>query len=1045
MYNDVEPFDSSDNLHSAYSPLGRNFGHPYINAAIQMLVGQNYMPASDNGQSMHDAVLQRNRSTEFMNLQRSGLMNNGMVSRMGLAGNPMVGMLGSIASPDSALARTMSPFLGGNPMAAQMQLYAGLAGGGVMGNFGRMGAITAGETEDTMQAIEKVFYKHQNFEGPGGAREEINAQGKQAFRNIAMGPDANKIYEDLGFKGVEVDKNGKLNAKGEEILNKLNIADDENDLTKKMLTQAEAKKSTADSLTTDIDSLMAKEGGKIDKGMREVLLERMRSSLDLTRDQVEKLRGERSYFGLGIGEPDMQKMKDELAKLKVPTPFTAGAEKAAEIKKAGSRIQGFDFEKSRGFKLEDFTSGFVKAADLRMLGDQKGKGVAQSAEEFAEVSGGAMSAARAVFGNKSGAELVSKISNIAGADVNLGNEQGADKVEELLRKVNATARVAGISIKTMLSIIDAGKQLAANHPALQSTSSAAITQLAMKAVGTAVSLGSTMSATEYRKAGGAQGIASQEIKTAQEFAAGPVGATIAAAYYGATDEQKTALDKLLENKPVTGRALDETLRSEMAKVRGISVGKLNMLATDNPGLVAEAMKDDRTANKVYESAKPAITAAALEHFNRAGLSTEELVKKYKESKGDFSQVDALARQYIVPGTQDERVWNHAKIGVREKLEDMLRDPKEKAAYTKFKEIRDQSAKDEAVMDKKYSSRYAPIITQVVDALSQGETPKDITSAFTNIFSTENVKTDKAKAALESAKKSGSKMADIIGVKGVSDEALIKKGGLVNALNDFIKNRKDVGEATGDTADTAHLGALSESEVTLAAKMGGHMDLKNAEQGREELEKLEKLSKTDAWKDRVYDSSREKLTVLKALKKADILDSDKAFSVWQRGGVKALTSATVMAAADANFKKTFKEEKTELTKSMSNQFDVLAETNKEDENNNWDVNYLKNYYTDKSGTVEYDRMLKDKSKGTGAFDKKDFGDYWNDKEAGRVLGETQDKIALASSRSDTTSATSPELQSRKDLGDAMNKLIAVLGDGGVIGTGLTQLIKAIQGI
>ena len=93
-----------------------------------------------------------------------------------------------------------------------------------------------------------------------------------------------------------------------------------------------------------------------------------------------------------------------------------------------------------------------------MLGNQKGKGVAASAGEFAEAAGGAMSAARSVFGNLSGSELVGKISNVAGSEADLGSTEGAGKVEDLLRKVNSTARTAGISIKTMLAIIDAGKQ-----------------------------------------------------------------------------------------------------------------------------------------------------------------------------------------------------------------------------------------------------------------------------------------------------------------------------------------------------------------------------------------------------------------------------------------------------------------------------------------------------------------------------------------------------------------------------------------------------------
>jgi hypothetical protein len=41
------------------------------------------------------------------------------------------------------------------------------------------------------------------------------------------------------------------------------------------------------------------------------------------------------------------------------------------------------------------------------------------------------------------------------------------------------------------------------------------------------------------------------------------------------------------------------------------------------------------------------------------------------------------------------------------------------------------------------------------------------------------------------------------------------------------------------------------------------------------------------------------------------------------------------------------------------------------------------------------------------------------------------------------ATSPDLQSRTDLGAVVDNLVKVLGDGGTIGKGLGELIKALN--
>jgi len=1016
-----------------------------MNTAMRMMFGQNYMPASDNGQSMYEAMLQRNRSTEFLNLQRSGLMNNGMASRVGLGGNPLLGILGEFATPDSAMARTMSPFMGGNPMAAQMQLYAGLAGAGVMGNFGRMGAVSSGETEEIMQSLEKQFYKRQNYEGPGGVREDLNAQGKEVLRNIAKGPDANKIFRDMGFKGIEADKEGKLNAKGEELIKNFNVVDENDPVAQRIASQTSAKSAQADMLSADLEKALKEGGGKITEDVSEGLLKRVKDVLKISDRELDKFKTEATRGTVGgaqkyLGEVDVDAFRKEMEGLRSGSPLSALQEKGAASQKAGGAVKGFDFEKSRGFKLEDFTSGFIKAADLRMLGDRKGAGMAASMADYVSASGGAMSAARAVFGNKSGAELVSKISNIAGTEVDLGSEKGAGEVEGLLRKVNATARVAGISIKTMLSIIDAGKQLAANHPALQSTSSAAIAELGMKAVGTAASLGATMSAADYRKAGGAQGIASREMKTAQEFAAGPVGATIAAAYYGATDEEKAQLKELLKNKPVTGRSLDEGLRAGMAKIRGMSVGQLYRLSSDNPELLAEAMKDKDTANTVFNAAKPALTSAMFQHLNRVGLSTEQMQEMYKNSKGDFSQVDAKVRRYLVTA-QDKRVWEHSKIGVQEMLENGTRTDDEKSAYAKFEALRDESAKDEAEMDKKYGSKYAPIVTQVVDALSSGTTSKDITGALTHIFATSNKNTDNANAALESAQKAGEKMSEVVGKKGLSDETKIKSGGFKDALNEFITARKAAGTASGDTASTENLGTLTIEELLTTSKMGGQMRLKSSEEGLAELEKLEKESTSNKnWNSREYAGSRNRLTTLRAYKKLGVLDDTRALNIAQRGGVNALSGAAMQAAAGANYKKLFEAERTELTDQLGSQLNALEASGKR---GGWDAQYLKNYYTSNDGKVDLTKMLKDKNKGEGAFNKDEWGDYWSSSTAAGALNTTQDKINIASQRAGALNETSPELQSRKDLSDAMNKLTETLSSGDVLGGGLTSLITAIQ--
>ena len=142
-----------------------------------MLFRSNYMPQPLNGQSMYDSLIQRERSRQFAQLQASSFGNNALFKNLGIEGSPIMSMLGMMAaSPDSMTGKLLNNVLGGNPMAASMQLYAGLAGSTQMGAFGRLDSISAGETESVMQSLANNFYKRQEYEGSGGIREGLRKE-----------------------------------------------------------------------------------------------------------------------------------------------------------------------------------------------------------------------------------------------------------------------------------------------------------------------------------------------------------------------------------------------------------------------------------------------------------------------------------------------------------------------------------------------------------------------------------------------------------------------------------------------------------------------------------------------------------------------------------------------------------------------------------------------------------------------------------------------------------------------------------------------------
>jgi hypothetical protein len=111
MTNDVDSLGESFELFSQYSPMGRNYGNPLINTLMHIAFGGNYMPKPQGGQGIHDSFLLRERSKQFMQLQRSSFSNNMLFKKFGLSGNPFSQMLGGMAgSPNSAIGEGYGPF-----------------------------------------------------------------------------------------------------------------------------------------------------------------------------------------------------------------------------------------------------------------------------------------------------------------------------------------------------------------------------------------------------------------------------------------------------------------------------------------------------------------------------------------------------------------------------------------------------------------------------------------------------------------------------------------------------------------------------------------------------------------------------------------------------------------------------------------------------------------------------------------------------------------------------------------------------------------------
>ena len=1033
MSDGIQNIFDQDPFNAMFSPNMRNYGNPMINIMAQLAAGYNYVPERQNGQNMYEALMHRERSKQFMGLQRSAFSNNPLFQNLGIAGSSTLGMLGGMmASPDSLTGKMMGTALGGNPMAASMQLYAGLSGANTMGAFGKISAISAGETETAMQGLAENFYKTKQYEGPGGSRESLKAENQEFFeKQLARGKEGVKYLEQLGYKGMELDKEGKPTEATKKKIKEI-------DLTAGPTESKETREQVAQDINKDISNILKETDKDIKKSLDERLEKQLIARKVATKKQLDAARDEQgvldpaklsglisNYTEKGTESEDATRLRNQIAAKTLQAGDIASGieeikrsgkdEKAlkaanekltqtltqndlvkpgdikqyknkdgafdlekiqkvregletrtdderAYIRSAFKQQQGksftnYDFEKSRGFKLEDFTSGFYKAAELRGLGETKNVPFAEAMRRFSSNAGGAMDAARSVFGNKSGSELVASMSELVGSsEMDLTTQEGSGKMEDLLRKVKATQKVAGVSIQTMLAVINSAKELAANNPQLQYMNSTATTETAMRAVSTAADMGRAMGGKEFRQAGGSQAIAGDIIKEEQAFAQSGLGgaATALLAATKGTDAYDT-VKEMIASGSFTGRDLDRGGMEAIAKKMGVGVGQVAYIM-QNKQLQQEGLQDEETSKIVLEGAQKNASKSFFQSIQSVGLNKEDLMKKYKESKAKGESYQTFKLREITPNLLDsqqdlERTYSKA---IQKEFQDSLRSPEEKARYDKLVE---QQAADDKALSKKLAGKNAPVAQQALGALMTGaQYGLDAgAEAMAGIFSTKDTYNTKTKEALEKAQAAGAKVLEMGGrIKG--EEGLIKEG-YVDEINKMRAGSAAEATERGDTKAAELLSKkVTAEELTSSIDTLKKSQIGSAKDAAGRLEDL-RAQKKDG---KIKEGSSEDRQ-LKALETAETtlggLKDDNAYKKYISGGLRGAGAAVVQSQVTAGVEEIMQESRKEDIKHMGERLELSATDTSIGTRDRAEIEEAKKHYT-KDGKVDYAAMIED---------------------------------------------------------------------------------------
>jgi hypothetical protein len=1077
--NTFSPYED----YSSYSPFGRNYGNPAMNLMMQGLYGFGYTPRPESGQSVYDSFIQRERSAHFMNLQRSGFMNNQISKSLGMSDSPAMGALGRfMGAPDGLMAKAMSPLLGGNPMAAQMQTYAGLSGADVMGNFGRISSISSGETEAVMQSLAKNFYTSQQYEtspdGTPGAREYVKEKSRKFItERLNEGETGVQYLKDLGIN-LDLDDDGKLTEKGMQQLQEIDITSPEggedSEVTRNIKDRVRRKRQVANMLDIDVEKLMNESDETVKKEYNERLEEQLKKYNVATEDELKKLKNKK-------GDLDTGKVKELLSQTAELDPIERLTMEGESYREGKGRFTGFNFENSRGFKLEDFTSAFNKASELRLLGDRRASSPAAAMADFSKNAGGALDAARSLFGKDlSGSQLVERINDFVGTSTydlsasrdekigesgpssgasldqsqqlndetaKLGNKMSgkgdagkdAQAIEDILRKAKSTARVAGISLEAMFGIIDSAKELARNNPQLQYLNSSTVTEMSVKAVETAATMGSVMSPEDYRKAGGSQGIAAKEITSEQEYLQSGYTGGLAALMQMAKGKSPELYEELKQQfssgeftpQDYTDPAFLENVSQKLGMDSSLVVA--NMSRTD---LQQRALADEDISKSLRRGAKGTMTKSFYEGMEMMGISEEDIKQKFKEaqekgiSAGAFFDSELLTN---MPMTEDSQQFaNMARASV---MQDLYMSTMSEEEKTRVQDLIESQAKTEADMSKRLGGLNAPMVTQMVNAVASGENIGDITQALEGIFTTEGVTSEKIKRSREQSRQGAEGIAAASAMEG-GDATISTK--MAEGINTVIQGRITEAEEMGDTETAEKLGEVTDAELENAS-----VQLRTVGSAKEAKRDLQDFKTRVGEGEELNELDQAMFDALQTAEKTGLLESEQAFDMANDGGVRNIGAAVIEARRQELLKAGTDIAKKETLSTAEERIDQFASSASGEAAEL--VTKAKEAYKKEDGSIDVEKMVADYSTTSGMFASEEVRKKYSDGAGGQlgaILTQTQGSLNTIDENLKASGAMAPEDKGMGDIKDILKQFKEVFEGGGGIAAALQSLTSAL---
>ncbi len=741
-------------------PMGYSTGNMYIDLLFNMMAGGKLAPkpATNSKQSAYSAYLNYNRSQDFLSLMRKSTADSFAMQKMFGKVDPDSMVMRSFLSPfltnpDSLVSKALATVNGGNPVKAQMGMYADLTGQ-TMGAFGQVGNASAREVTGLADTLYKRFYKSENIDKQYAGeyvKQARNNAAKIISRDGLSGDFVNDFDAALGSSaGISAYQsrygtgdNEKLGGILKSNLDRTNqIKADPN------LTDSQRKKAIDDLVDGSqraakklIDTISNPEAqAKMATAFRTAIGEGTQAGVQGFTDKYNTQMGRLASVMEGVS-----KIYDQ-----------ADANGGQGTK----RITGVNFDNTRGFQIEDITSAFTKAADLRLMSR---KSMTDSMQDFGQNGLSVLDAARGLYGNdKTGAELVTEIHNLLGkGSTDLGDPAQAREMEDLFRRVKASAHIAGISIESMVGIINETKRITELSPRLNALSGARIAEFSRKSMNTTTAQAAFFGQEQMRLMGGPQGVFDANQAGELQAIAQPISQN-AYALYNHFSQRKDAgsvkataiIKQFLARKDISGNAREDLnqLTAQVASVSGENVFNLRSMADNNKwgssqGIVKIEAENTRIRERNAEREKRNAARKPGEKMEKnedeidiadtgkrymAGLIKTAAVNEMTAMGGTGVVSDALIDYTFTDGTQSiddflrqRKIGDHelsAQDRIKKKIiNDRVQDSRRSGnngryrAMKKEVDVRTNYYKDQ---EKQYADQYGALYAPPAQALVQ---------------------------------------------------------------------------------------------------------------------------------------------------------------------------------------------------------------------------------------------------------------------------------------------------------------------------------------